>query len=385
MADTGQSIRSEDHARQMADYIQRGEKRAIALGNRGPIRLDENGDLHCDIVDAYWRTGFYVFEDVIGEEELAALRNEFDDVLSRAPVEPDATVDARGEPAFNLQFERPAYRFTKPLSDPVGGTTKNNGRHPVAMVSPEAGDDAPEWTVHMLDGNLHLMDTALRLYGHPGMLMVAEAITGPDFVPYNEVVFIKEPGLGPSVAWHQDGTTHWEADDWNEGAHGYNSMAQLYDCTAGNCVWVVPGSHKMGKVDIKALATEEGSDRLADAVPMVCKAGDVVILNRQMVHGSFANSSPDRRVTLNAGFFPRERLMNVTTRRLTGAVETYDAARIEKRSRIIQLAIDARRQAYPQETPYRYAPLADQADALRWNEANREAILRNYNLDDMFI
>lgn len=386
MPDTAAAnIHVDEHARAMADYISRGEAAALALGNRGPIRLDDGGKLDPAILDAWHRTGFYVFEGVIGDQELAELRQEFDDVLSRAPVEPEAEVDAEGRPAFGHHFERPPYRFTKPLSDPVGGTTKNNGRHPVAMVSPKAADDAPEWTVHMLDGNLQILESALRLYGNPGMLKVAEAILGPDFVPYNEVVFIKEPGLGPSVAWHQDGTTHWSADDWHDGAHGYNSMAQLYDCTAGNCVWVLPGSHKMGPVDIKGLDTEEGSDRLTDVVPMVCKAGDVVILNRQMVHGSFANSSPDRRVTLNAGFFSRSRLLNVTTQRLNGVVETYDQARIDRRSRIIPLAIDARRQAFPDETPYVYQPLAGQEDAHRWNEKNRQAILHNYNLDDMFI
>ena len=30
-------------------------------------------------------------------------------------------------------------------------------------------------------------------------------------------------------------------------------MAQLYGCTAANGVWVVPGSHKLGKIDIAAL------------------------------------------------------------------------------------------------------------------------------------
>ena len=44
---------------------------------------------------------------------------------------------------------------------------------------------------------------------------MAAAILGDDFVPYNEVTFVKEAGLGPSVAWHQDGTTHWNAADWD--------------------------------------------------------------------------------------------------------------------------------------------------------------------------
>ena len=53
--------------------------------------------------------------------------------------------------------------------------------------------------------------------------------------------FIKEAGLGPSVAWHQDGTTHWTAPDWDQGAHGFNCMAQLYASTPSNCVWTLPG------------------------------------------------------------------------------------------------------------------------------------------------
>ena len=69
---------------------------------------------------------------------------------------------------------------------------------------------------------------------------MAASILGDDFVPYNEVTFVKEPGLGPSVAWHQDGTTHWDSPDWDHGAHGFNFMTQLYPSTAGNGVWVLP-------------------------------------------------------------------------------------------------------------------------------------------------
>jgi hypothetical protein len=104
-----------------------------------------------------------------------------------------------------------------------------------------------------------------------------------------------------------------------------------------------------------------------------------------LVHGSFANSSPDRRVTLNAGFFPRKRVLNVTTQRLTGAVETYDQARIEARTRIIQIAIDARRQRFPHEQSYVYRPLVGREDENRWNEATRANVLKNYNQLDMFI
>ena len=385
MAEAAAPLSAHDHAQVMAEYSRAGEARARALGNRGPIRLDANGRLAPDILDAYWTHGFYVFEGVAGPEELAELRADVDAILERAPVEPGAAVDRNGRPAFGEGVLKPPYRWAKPLSDPLGGTTKNNGRHPVAMSQPTLAADAPAWTVELLDGNLYLMNAAFRLYGHPGLLAAAASILGEDFVPYNEVTFIKEAGLGPSVAWHQDGTTHWDAADWDMGAHGFNFMTQLYPSTAGNCVWVLPGSHRHGKADIRTLVAESGSDRIAGAVPMLAGAGDTIVTNRQLLHGSFANSSPDRRVTLNAGFFPRKRVLGVTTKRLTGEVVTYDGERIDQRLRILLLAIDARRQRFPQEKSHVYRPLADRQEENRWSEAMRDSVLKNYNQLDMFI
>lgn len=384
IAEASATLTAADHAKAMAAYSRAGEARARALGNRGPIRFGADGKLLPEILDSYWTHGFYVFEGVVGVEELQELRAAVDGVLARAPVAPGAALDRFGRPALGEGIIKPAYKFAKPLSDPVGGTDKNNGRHPAQMLQPTL-EGGPEWVVELLDGNLHLMDECLRLYGHPGLLGVAASILGDDFVPYNEVTFVKEAGLGPSVAWHQDGTTHWNAPDWDQGAHGFNFMTQLYPSTAGNGVWVLPGSHKLGKADIRKKVAEAGSDRIEGAVPMLCAAGDTIVTNRQLLHGSFANSSPDRRITLNAGFFPRQRVLNVAARRLHGVVETYDAARITERCRILLLAIDARRQRFPHERAYVYMPLAGQEDANRWTEANREKLLRNYNQRDMFI
>ena len=140
-----------------------------------------------------------------------------------------------------------------------------------------------------------------------------------------------------------------------------------------------------GKVDIKAVMDESGSERLEGAVPMLCEAGDVFITNRQLVHGSFANSSPDRRVTLNAGWFPRRRVLDVTTTRLDGKTETFDAARINERCRLIAVAADARQQRFPDEPRYCYQPLSGQEDENRWSEEARQALVRDYNLQDFYI
>lgn len=376
---------ADEHAAIMAAYLEEGAKAAMELGNRGPIRLGPDGKLDPEILAAYWRTGFYVFEGVVGPEELEDLKQDLERTLAKAPAAPDPDCNPRSPTARGGDFAVPPYRYARPLSDPLGGTDLNNGRHPVKMLDPTASEDAPDWTVNFLDGNLHLMDACLRLYGHPGLLAVAEAILGEDFVPYKEGVFIKEPGLGPSVAWHQDGTTHWDADDWDEGAHGFNFMTQLFPSTPANCVWTLPGSHKLGKVDIKACVQASGSERLDGAIPAMCEAGDVIIMNRQLVHGSFANTSTQRRVTLNEGFFPRKRVENVTTAKLNGDSITYTPEHIHERSRIVQLGIDARRRQYPNETPFTYAPFVNEADQVQWNEASRESLLKNYNTRDIFI
>ena len=56
-----------------------------------------------------------------------------------------------------------------------------------------------------MGGMCQIMDSGLRLYGHPDLLAVAASINGDDFVPYNDAIFVKQPGLGGSVSWHQDG------------------------------------------------------------------------------------------------------------------------------------------------------------------------------------
>ena len=52
------------------------------------------------------------------------------------------------------------------------------------------------------------------------------------------------------------------------------------------------------------------------------------------------------------------------------AAAIYDEQRIHERSKLIGYAISARTERFPEETPYRYEPLADQS--LRWNEEARE-------------
>jgi Phytanoyl-CoA dioxygenase (PhyH) len=368
----------------MVRYRREGEERAMNLGNRGPLRFDRYGELEPSIVDAYSRCGFYIFEGLLGAEELQDIEHDVADILARAPIAKDAKVDSQGRPALGVDCKALNISWVKPLSDPIGGTSYAHGRHPVKMAEPKPPEGAPEYVVQLVLGSLQFSDACLRLYGHPQLLKVAETINGKNFTPFNEAVWIKQPGLGGSVAWHRDGWTHWDSPDLDEGSHGFNFMAQLYGCNAANGLWVVPGSHRPRKVDIKAMVEAVRSERLPEAVPLICGPGDVVICNRQAVHGSFANTCEDVRVTINFGFHRRKSVLGVESGGIHNPVAVYDDDRIHKRSRLIMYAIDARQQRFPNETPYRYEPFAGQEDRYRWT-AEVKPELKDYNLLDLGI
>merc|ERR1719487_3101694 len=129
----------------------------------------------------------------------------------------------------------------------MGGTQASNGRHPLKMREFLPPADAPRQNFTLLKHSLEVMDSALRLYAQPDLLRVAEAVNGPDFTPFTENVWHKAAGLGASVAWHQDGTTHWGAgwlsSKWDPNIHGFSFHVALSRCTPENTLWVVPGSH----------------------------------------------------------------------------------------------------------------------------------------------
>jgi ectoine hydroxylase-related dioxygenase (phytanoyl-CoA dioxygenase family) len=254
----------------------------------------------------------------------------------------------------------------------------------VTMYEPRAAVNAPQEVVYLILGSLQFSQACLRVYGHPQLLAVAAAVNGADFVPFNEALFIKEPGLGASVAWHQDGVTHWSAPDWDEGTHGFNFMGQLYGCTPANGVWVVPGSHKLGKIDIAKRVAEAGTERLPEAVPIICAPGDVAINNRQTLHGSFANTSKDWRVTVNMGFHRRRSVLRVEAGGVHNERAVYDAQRIAERARMIGYGIDARSQRFPNETSFVYKPHADARLTYTWDEQAKAGI-KDYNLLDLSI
>jgi hypothetical protein len=368
----------------MGNYFAVGERKALGLNNRGPIQFCDDGSLSAHIREAYSRYGFYVFQSVLESRELDDLHQDIESILSHAPVTQGSKLNKFGKKALGVDCKAPTFFWAAPLSDPFGGTQDAGGRHPVKMPEPCSDPNTPEKAIFLILGSLQFSHACLRTYGHPELLRVAAAINGEDFTPFNEALFIKKPGVGASVAWHQDGLTHWESDELDEGTHGFNFMAQLYGSTAINGVWVVPGTHRLGKIDIKKMVAAEGSPYLRDAVPMICEPGDVVLSNRQLVHGSFANTGNSTRVTVNFGFHRKSSVLGVKAGGVHNAEAIYDAERIEDRSRVIALAIDARKKRFPKEDSFCYKPFVDRSIKDVWNTHSLET-LKDYNLLDLSI
>jgi hypothetical protein len=366
----------------LATYFDEGEQRARALANRGPMRITATGKVAPEILEAYAEYGFYILEGVFDGVELAELRAGFEAIVDRLPASPEASTDRHGRPALGLGLPVSPFHWSKPLGDPFGG---ENGmeRAPVRMIEEMPAAAEASQVVFIVRAPLQFSNTALRAYGHPGLLAVAEAINGEDFVPFSEGFVIKQPGAGAAFAWHQDGTTHWDHPEWDPQIQGFNYMIQLYGASAANGVWYVPGSHRHGKLDIHKVVAAAGGNLLPDAVPFIARPGDVAISNRQILHGSFPNTSRDLRVSLNFGFHRRQSVIGVRGKGMQNDI-IYDAEFVRKRSEMIGYGISARRQRFPDEARFVYRPHSRNGEEFQWSDAARSEIdayyLRDLNI-----
>ena len=389
MIDASRSIKAcaayyGDYAEAMESYLIEGERKALELGNRGPIKFDQHGNLCPAIRKAYSDYGFYIFENVINPDELQDIKLDLEQLRTNFPTGPESKIDTHGNPAFNAESKALTLVWSKPLGDPLGGTQLANGRHQIKLFEPEAASDAPQAVPVILLGSLQFSDACLRTYAHPELLKVTESINGKDFAPFNEALFIKEPGVGAAVSWHQDGVTHSDNPNFDEDIHGFNFMVQVYGSTAVNGVWVVPGTHKVGKIDITKLVSESGSERLNDALPIICNPGDTVICNRQLLHGSFPNCGFEERLTVNFGFHKRNSVLGMQGGGIHSESQVFDEDIIARRSTPLGYAIEARKDKYPDEKPYEYQPFKEAGEKFVWNNEARKSLV-DYNLEDLSI
>jgi hypothetical protein len=125
-------------------------------------------------------------------------------------------------------------------------------------------------------------------------------------------------------------------------------------------------------------------ERLKGCIPIICNPGDVVICNRQLIHGSFPNCGYERRVTVNFGFHKRSSVLGVKGGGIHSASQIFNSDVIERRSRVLGYAIEARKERFPDEKSYIYKPFIESNKVFQWTE-NSLKDLKDYNLDDLSI
>ncbi len=134
------------------------------------------------------------------------------------------------------------------------------------------------------------VDAVLDLLACPAMLAVARELCGPDTVPLQLDILYKHQHPHPVILWHQ-GAAH---------PRGYpylNVGVYLDDADADDgCLKYVPGTQHQLE-DICALAEAHGWD-IPGVVEQPARAGDILVQDMMVLHGSAPKRTPGARRTV---------------------------------------------------------------------------------------
>jgi len=136
--------------------------------------------------------------------------------------------------------------------------------------------------------------------------LASKVLGAPRIQLLQDSLLFKPSREGPPVEWHQDHTYV----GFLVPARVLAIRIALVDEDEANCMRVVPGSHTWGPIganralaatSVESLLDELAPDqraRVADARPLVLRAGDVSIHHCLTLHGSNANTSERPRKTI---------------------------------------------------------------------------------------
>ncbi len=137
----------------------------------------------------------------------------------------------------------------------------------------------------------------LRAMTNPRFLDAASAILGDDVVLHHSKLFQKPPERGAPFPMHQD----W---DYFPTVHDSMIAAVVHVSRATDemgCLRVVPGSHKVGRIEGSGGQRENEFLRahpLEEATPAPAEPGDVLFFHYFTLHGSMPNRSSETRKTV---------------------------------------------------------------------------------------
>ena len=198
-------------------------------------------------VSQFNETGWLVLPAMLGSDELSALHSDMDQLARRA---------------------------SPGLEDFSFG------------VGHEDGSDILRRVEYVTDKS----KAARAMMGHPIVLAAVERIAGPDLFPTQDAMVLKMPGQGIAVPWHRDNAS---TDEYPSDPPVFIADFYLDEADLDTCLWVRPGSHRL--TDAETLEATERFNRdgvsTEDAEPVLLHAGDVLLHNVRLLHGSPPNTS----------------------------------------------------------------------------------------------
>lgn len=147
-----------------------------------------------------------------------------------------------------------------------------------------------------------------QIMRNPRLVDMVEDLIGPDILCWNAIFWIKEPGAGSFVGWHQD-VAYWGLDN-RELVSVWVALSDAGE--QAGCMSVLPGSHRQTlhhqeTYDENNLLTRGQHIRDIDptaTVTMPLRPGQASFHNVATAHGSGPNRSGDRRIGLSLHYMP---------------------------------------------------------------------------------
>ena len=157
----------------------------------------------------------------------------------------------------------------------------------------------------------HLLYTWMDdLVRHEKILDAVESLIGPNILLYHLTCWLKEPGDGSFVSWHQDGTYF----NLTPAEHVTAWIALSDATTESGCMRMLPGSHLAGqqsheKGETAGNLLSNGQKIAMDideskAIDIVVPAGSASFHHTHIVHSSGPNNSHDRRIGIGISYIP---------------------------------------------------------------------------------
>ncbi|MEQ9459982.1 MAG: phytanoyl-CoA dioxygenase family protein [Phycisphaeraceae bacterium] len=163
-------------------------------------------------------------------------------------------------------------------------------------------DPSATWLKNSLLVDIHKQSDIVRSYYLNGPLVdVAESLIGSNLKGVTSQLTFKMRGNTSPFAWHQD-NGYGELDPYN----ALTTLTALDDADEQNgCLWILPGSHKMGQIE--RLSKKQKDEQVSldtrpedesKAIPVPMKAGEAVCFHCHTLHKSEGNRSTtrDRRI-----------------------------------------------------------------------------------------